>query len=210
MQHTNLHGTMRSTSINVPNLLTVLRVLMIPIVLVLIYGLTPKMCFWAGMVYALAIITDALDGWLARKQNLISLLGKFLDPLADKLIVMAILVVLVDLARAPAWLVVVIIARELTISTLRSVAVGQGMVIAAGRGGKDKTAFQMLGLLLLILHYPYILYFGFFTISVDLHQAGLLLLYISVAFALMSGIEYLRAFVGYRPSQSTAATDHVM
>ncbi len=173
---------------------------MIPLVWVLLYGQTPRMCFWAGMVYTLAVITDALDGWLARRQGLISVFGKFLDPLADKLIVMAILVGLVDLARTPAWLVVVIIARELAISALRSIAVGQGMVISAGRGGKDKTALQMLGLLLLILHYPYTLYFGFFTIHVDLHQAGLVLLYISVIFAVFSAIEYTRAFMAYRPS----------
>jgi CDP-diacylglycerol--glycerol-3-phosphate 3-phosphatidyltransferase len=178
-----------------------MRVLMIPVVMVLLVRATPRMCFWAALVYTLAVITDALDGWLARRQGLNSLLGKFLDPLADKLIVMAILIVLVDMDRAPAWLVILIIARELSIGTLRSIAVGQGMVIAAGRGGKDKTAIQMVALLLLVLHYPYYLYFGLFTIRVDLHQAGMMLLYVSVFFALASALQYVQAFLAYRTSK---------
>ncbi|QQR92022.1 MAG: CDP-diacylglycerol--glycerol-3-phosphate 3-phosphatidyltransferase [Myxococcales bacterium] len=185
---------LRNSVLNLPNLLTILRIVVIPFVLWLLYSGTPKMCFWAAFVYTLAVITDALDGWLARKYGIISILGKFLDPLAGKLIVMAMLVVLVDMQRAPAWLVVVIVARELAINALRSIAAGEGIVMAAGRGGKDKTALQMVGLLLLILHYPYDLYFGFTTVSVDLHQVGLVIMYVSVVFAVMSAAEYMTAF----------------
>lgn len=200
-QYPHPHDKPWASALNLPNLLTIMRVLMIPVVMLLLVGATPRMCFWAALVYTLAVITDALDGWLARRQGLNSLFGKFLDPLADKLIVMAILIVLVDMDRVPAWLVILIIARELSISTLRSIAVGQGMIIAAGRGGKDKTAIQMVALLLLVLHFPYYLYFGLFTIQVDLHEAGMVLLYVSVFFALASAFQYVQAFLTYRTSK---------
>src|SRR6185503_20437649 len=97
---------------NLPNMLTFLRILMIPAVLVLLARGAPRDCYWAAWVYALAAITDLLDGWLARRQGLVSVLGKFLDPLADKLIVAATLVWLVPMGRIPAWAVVLLISRE--------------------------------------------------------------------------------------------------
>src|SRR5262249_49857114 len=106
---------------NLPNLLTFARILMIPAVLVLLSRGAPRDCFWAATVYGLAAITDVLDGWLARRQGLVSVLGMFLDPLADKLIVAATLVWLVPMGRIPAWAVVLLISREITITALRSI-----------------------------------------------------------------------------------------
>lgn len=187
--------SIREDAINLPNLLTFLRILLIPLVLVLMARGTPRANFWAAMVYAVTAITDFLDGWLARKRGLISVLGKFLDPLADKLLVMAVLIFMVHLGRVPAWIVIVILARELSITSLRVIAMSEGVVIAAGQGGKDKTALQMVALLMLILHHSYDLYFGFTTVHVNFNGMGAVLLYLSLAFAIVSAGEYIKLFV---------------
>lgn len=187
--------SIREDAINLPNLLTFLRILLIPVVLWLMAIGTPRANFWAMVVYAATAITDFLDGWLARKRGLISVLGKFLDPLADKLLVMSVLVFMVDLGRVPWWAVVVLLARELSITSLRVIAMSEGVVIAAGQGGKDKTALQMVALLLLIVHHPYLLHFGFTSVVVDFNGLGKALLYLSVFFALTSAGEYIKLFV---------------
>lgn len=187
--------SLREDAINLPNLLTFLRILLIPVVLWLLAEGTPRANFWAAVVYGITAITDFLDGWLARRQNLISVLGKFLDPLADKLLVMAVLVFMVDLGRVPFWAVIVIIGRELSITSLRVIAMTEGVLIAAGQGGKDKTALQMVALLMLIVHHPYELNFGFATMEVDFNGAGTALLYLSVVLAITSAGEYIKLFV---------------
>jgi CDP-diacylglycerol--glycerol-3-phosphate 3-phosphatidyltransferase len=180
---------------NLPNLLTFARILMIPMVLVLLARGAPRDCFWAGAVYSLAAITDMLDGWLARRQNLVSVLGKFLDPLADKLIVSATLVWLVPMGRISAWAVVLLISREITITALRSIASTEGLIIAAGDGGKVKTALQMIGILCLVLGYPYELHLIFDFGLVDLVHVGRLLIYLSLGFSLVSAAQYLGLFI---------------
>ena len=160
--------SIREDAINLPNLLTMARVVMIPLVLWLLADGTREASFWAAMVYILLTITDALDGWLARRQNLISVLGQFLDPLADKLLV---------------------------ITALRTIAMSEGVVISAGQGGKEKTALQMVAILLLMLHHPYEVDFFFFQVPVALHDAGLVLLYLSLFFAITSAGEYIALFV---------------
>jgi CDP-diacylglycerol---glycerol-3-phosphate 3-phosphatidyltransferase len=190
--------SIREDAVNLPNLLTMLRVVLIPVVLWLLAEGTPIANFWAATVYIVLALTDALDGWLARRQNLISVLGKFLDPLADKLLVMATLVWLVYMGRLPVLgvaAVVLVVGRELSITALRSIAMSEGVVIAAQQGGKDKTALQMVAVLLLILHHPYQLHFGFASFRVDLNQAGLFLLYVSLVFAITSAGEYIKLFV---------------
>jgi len=180
---------------NVPNLLTFLRVLMIPMVLFLLNRGAPRDCYWAAWVYALAAITDLLDGWLARRQGLVTMVGKFLDPLADKLIVAATLVWMVPMGRIPAWAVVLLISREITITSLRSIAGAEGLVIAAGEGGKAKTALQMCGIICLLLGYPYTISMGVFDFGrVDLVHVGRLLIYSSLFFSITSGATYMGLF----------------
>lgn len=186
---------LKEDAFNLPNLLTMLRIVMIPIVMVLLIEGTPALNFWAGCVYTAATITDALDGYLARKRGLVSVVGKFLDPLADKLLVMATLVLMVSMGRVQAWVVVVILARELSISMLRTIAISEGVVIAAGDSGKAKTALQMVAVLFLMLHHRYYVDFWFFESWVDFNVAGLWLLYLSVFFALTSAGEYISLFV---------------
>jgi CDP-diacylglycerol--glycerol-3-phosphate 3-phosphatidyltransferase len=180
---------------NLPNLLTFLRVLMIPLVLLLLDRGAPRDCYWAAWVYALAAITDLLDGWLARRSGLVTIIGKFLDPLADKLIVTATLIWMVPMGRIPAWAVVLVICREITITALRSIAGAEGLVIAAGEGGKAKTALQMVGIICLLLGYPYELSLGFVDFGrVDLVHVGRLLIYTSLVFSITSAARYIGLF----------------
>jgi CDP-diacylglycerol---glycerol-3-phosphate 3-phosphatidyltransferase len=182
-------------ALNLPNLLTMGRILMIPLFLWLLDSETPRACFWAALVFALAAITDILDGYLARKLGIVSVLGKFLDPLADKLIVMASLVWMVPMGRIAPWAVVVLIGREISVTGLRSIAASEGVVISAGQEGKTKTALQMIGIIALVLGYPYHLaYPGVDLGVVDLVHVGRVLIYLSLVFSIASAAQYLRLF----------------
>ena len=139
---------------NLTNKITILRVLMIPIFLViLLVDTIPYNEIIALIVFALACITDAIDGHIARKYNLITDFGKFMDPLADKLLVSAALICFTAQRLIPAWIVVVIISREFIISGFRTIAVEKGVVIAAGKSGKLKTAVQMIMCILFIVNF---------------------------------------------------------
>ncbi|MFN3202447.1 MAG: CDP-diacylglycerol--glycerol-3-phosphate 3-phosphatidyltransferase [Bradymonadia bacterium] len=190
-----MKSTLKAELLNLPNLLTLARVAAIPVVMALIWQGSPEDCVWAGYVYSAASITDFLDGWLARRQGLVTVMGKFLDPLADKLMVMAMLVMLVPLYRVPASLVVIILAREITITGLRAMAINEGLVIAAGQLGKYKTALQMMGIMCLVVHYPYELsFFGLYDATVDFHRVGIIVMWGSVFFSLTSAFGYFRGF----------------
>ena len=188
--------TVRQDLVNVPNALTFFRIALIPVVALFIYYGDPVSCIIAVLLFSVASITDWLDGYIARRQNLVSMTGKFLDPLADKLLVMTALIMLVPLGRLPAILVVIILAREISVTALRALAAGENMIIEAGGGGKLKTAFQMTGLLGLITHYTYeINYFGLFVLEINFHRLGFWLLLISVLFSLLSAWLYFRGFL---------------
>jgi CDP-diacylglycerol--glycerol-3-phosphate 3-phosphatidyltransferase len=134
----------------------------------------------------------------------VSVLGKFLDPLADKLIVMAALVWMVPMGRIDAWVVVLILAREISVTGLRSVAASEGVIISAGQEGKTKTALQMIGIVALLLGYPYhLVYFGVDFDIVDMMHVGRALLYLSLLFSLASAAQYVRLFAA-----AVSAKDH--
>lgn len=142
---------------NLPNKLTLLRVIMIPFfVAALLYdgGANQNMRYVAAALFIIASLTDMLDGKIARKYNLVTNFGKFMDPLADKLLVCSALICLVELKELPAWMVIVIISREFIISGFRLVASDNGVVIAASYWGKFKTTFQMIAVVLLIVGIP--------------------------------------------------------
>lgn len=132
---------MRNRTVNLPNKLTTARVVLIPLFLLALYG-----GYWLGalVIFALASVTDALDGHIARSRGLVTDFGKFMDPLADKLLVTAALLAFVEMLNVPAWVVFLIIARELAITGLRTLAAGKGVVMAADKWGKVKTASQMV------------------------------------------------------------------
>ena len=185
-------ANLRSQITNLPNLVTMARVLIVPGVLYFIDNFSPVRSFIAAVLYLIAATSDGLDGYLARSRGQVSTLGKFLDPLADKLVVTAVLIFLVALGRATAWVVVVLIARDFCITGLRSIASSEGMIISASPGGKIKTALQLVAITMLLIHFSYpVLGLGF---SVDYQAAGTVLLGISVAVSLASGVEYVWAF----------------
>ena len=195
-------------ALNIPNLLTFGRIVMIPLCLYLLDKDTPKSGFWAAIVFTLAALTDLLDGYLARKLGVVSVLGKFLDPLADKLIVMATLVWLVPMGRMPAWVVVVLLGRDISVTGLRSVAASEGVVIAAGEEGKAKTALQMIGIIALLLGHPYHLaYLGIDLGAVDMIHVGQGLVYLSLAFSLGSAVQYVRLFASAVEAKEKKATE---
>src|SRR5713226_8444237 len=172
------------TAVNIPNTLTVSRLAAIPLLMALLLLRFPGHDQVAAALFILFSLTDTLDGLLARRRGTVSDFGKFLDPLADKLFVLAVLIVLVQEGLVAAWIVVVIFSRELIITILRSVGASQGRVIAAAPLGKTKTVTQMSAVTLLILQRPYPV----------LVPVAALAVAIAVVFTLWSGLDYLWRF----------------
>lgn len=173
---------------NLPNKLTMLRVLMIPLFVIFALIKAQWAQYVAVLIYVLACVTDTLDGRIARSRNLVTDFGKFADPIADKLLVMSALIVLVDSHRMPAWVCIVMLAREFIISGFRLVAAGGGKVIAAGRLGKLKTVFQMAATIALMLLVPVAGAPWWGTFGVVLANV---LMYIAVVLTVVSGAEYI-------------------
>jgi CDP-diacylglycerol--glycerol-3-phosphate 3-phosphatidyltransferase len=171
---------------NLPNTLTLFRVACIPLLVLLLFFPHKLTSFLAALVFGMASITDLLDGFLARRHRLVTTFGTFLDPLADKLIVSAALIMLIPLDRVPAWMVVVIIGRELAITGLRSAAVSEGKVIRADDLGKKKMIFQIVAILGLLMHYEYY--------EVNFHAVGMFFMWLAVIMTLWSGFNYFRSF----------------
>ena len=178
-----------------PNVITFARITLIPVFLAYTYYESRVHSFVAAMVYTVAAATDFLDGWVARRFNLVTVLGKFLDPLADKLIAISALIMLVHLGRVTAWIVVLVMAREFAVTGLRTIAMSEGLVIAAGQEGKYKTALQLAGISFLMLHYPYPIDLVVGTLDVDANRVGTGLLYLSVFFSLWSAWKYFAGFL---------------
>ncbi|NLC70657.1 MAG: CDP-diacylglycerol--glycerol-3-phosphate 3-phosphatidyltransferase [Desulfuromonadaceae bacterium] len=187
---------LRSGRLNLPNMLTLGRIAAIPILVVLLLFDTRLSGFLAAVIFGVAAITDWLDGYLARKWGIVTVLGKFLDPLADKLIVLGVLIMLIPLGRVPAWGVFLILAREITVTGLRSIASSEGIVIEASDLGKFKTIFQMTALPGLLLHYDYYWFFGVRSelLHVNAHNFGIFFFYVALAMTLWSGFDYVYKF----------------
>lgn len=183
--------------LNPPNILTLFRIACIPLLVVLLLSPSRETCFWAAWVFALASATDWLDGHLARRMGIVTVFGKFLDPIADKLIVIAALIMILPYDRVPAWMVLVILSREIVITGLRGIASSEGIVIQASDLGKFKTIFQLVAIIGLLLHYDYRWFFGIDhpLVVVSMHNAGLFFLWIAMALTVWSGLDYLFRFV---------------
>ena len=167
---------------NLPNKLTLLRVVLIPVFVVLLLlegGQNYTLRIAALIVFCIASFTDFLDGQIARRNNLVTNFGKFMDPLADKLLVCSALICMIELGQLPSWYVITVIAREFIISGFRLVAADNGIVIAASWWGKFKTTFQMLTVILLILNIP------------ALHSVTLIIAGIAFVLTLVSLLDYI-------------------
>jgi CDP-diacylglycerol--glycerol-3-phosphate 3-phosphatidyltransferase len=179
----------------IPNLLTLFRIFVTPLFFILFFYFPTKVfSLLASLLFALASLTDFLDGYIARRWNLETSLGKFLDPLADKLLVAVALIMLIPLDRVPSWMVAVIIGREILVTGLRVVAVTEGMVIAASRLGKYKTVLQIVSVICLLIHYEYQLNIQSSYFLINFHEMGLGLLWIAMFVTVWSGIDYFRKF----------------
>ena len=185
---------LRNELLNAPNLMTLGRIALIPVFLWLLVYESRHNSFIAAAIFAIAALSDWIDGWLARVSGKVTTLGRFLDPLSDKIIVLSALVELLRLGRVPAWVVVVILAREFLISGLRTIAVSEGLVISASQGGKWKTSLQLCGIICLMLHYHYPIDYLFGTVMTDFHAVGSMLLYLSLIPGIASAVQYVREF----------------
>ncbi|MFH1351463.1 MAG: CDP-diacylglycerol--glycerol-3-phosphate 3-phosphatidyltransferase [Pseudomonadota bacterium] len=171
---------------NLPNSLTFFRLACIPLVLLCLTFEGKWESFLSALFFSLAFITDILDGFFARRYGSVTVFGKFLDPLADKILVSVTMIMLIHLHRIPVWMVILIIAREMAVTGLRSVAVSEGVVIQANSLGKYKTIFQATAVIGLCLHYEYF--------RVDFHVVGMFFLWIALILTLWSGWAYFRQF----------------
>lgn len=183
--------------LNLPNILTMMRIAAIPLLAALLMSPSQSAGFWAAAVFSLASITDWLDGYLARRMGIVTVFGKFLDPIADKLIVMAALIMILPFGRVPAWMVLLILGREIIITGLRGIASSEGIVIQASDLGKFKTIFQIVAIIGLLLHYNYNWFFGIDLpwLHVNMHNVGMFFLWIATLLTVWSGIDYLARFV---------------
>ncbi len=172
-----------------PNLLTILRIVAVPFFVVLLVDPTPVADLIATAIFFVASFTDWLDGYLARRYKSESSFGKLLDPLADKILVMAALVMLAAIPgdpRVPSWMVVVLLAREMVVNGLRSIAALSGVVVPASRFAKHKTAWTMLAIFFLLIHEPY----SVFGVLVDFHFSGMVFLWVALIFSVTTGLAY--------------------
>ena len=182
---------------NLPNILTMGRIAAIPLLCFLLLSPSRECGFWAGALFAAASVTDWLDGYLARRMGIVTVFGKFLDPIADKLIVMAALIMILPYDRVPAWMVLVILGREMIITGLRAIASDEGIVIHASYLGKFKTIFQLVAIIGLLLHDKYQWFFSINhpLLVVDMHHVGMFYLWIATVITIWSGFDYLYKFI---------------
>lgn len=187
----------RHPILNAPNIVTLFRIACIPLMIVFLFSSTREAGFWAALVFAIASATDWLDGHLARRMGIVTVFGKFLDPIADKLIVTAALIMILPFNRVSAWMVFVILAREIVITGLRSIASSEGIVIQASDLGKYKTIFQITAIIGLLLHYDYHWFFGVQhpLLLVNMHNAGMFFFWIAFVLTVWSGVDYLAKFI---------------
>jgi CDP-diacylglycerol--glycerol-3-phosphate 3-phosphatidyltransferase len=172
---------------NIPNVLSLVRIAVAPILIVLLMAPGKFLSVLSAFLFLIASLTDLIDGYIARKYNATSSLGKFLDPLADKLLVSTSLIMLVALGRAPAWMAALIIGREVAVTGLRSMAISDGIVIESSRMGKYKTFSQITAIIGLLLHYTFL--------GINWHSVGAALLWVALIMTLWSGLEYLQGFI---------------
>jgi CDP-diacylglycerol--glycerol-3-phosphate 3-phosphatidyltransferase len=177
----------RRQILSLPNGLTIIRVLAIPVILLLLFSTGRTFQFLTAVFFLLVAITDTLDGYMARRRGMVTTLGKFLDPLADKLLIVTSLIALIPARGVPFWMVIVIVGREIAVTGLRGIAVSQGIVIAASNFGKYKTIFEVASIFFIILDGNY---FGFSFCPV-----GVGLLWVALILAVFSGVDYFNRFL---------------
>ena len=169
-----------------PNTLTLFRIAAAPLIVVLLLYQNRACSFAAAVIFSIAAITDFFDGFFAREKGLVSTLGKVLDPVADKLLVSTAFIMLASLGRAPAWIVCIIIGRELAVTGLRNIIAWEGEDVSASTLGKYKTGFQIAAVIPLMIHYPFL--------AIDVQTMGGLFLWAAMILTVWSGADYFIRF----------------
>lgn len=169
-----------------PNLLSILRIGVVPVFIILLYSPGRMSSLFAAFLFVAVSLTDWLDGYVARRFDKHSRLGRFLDPLADKLLVTTCLIMLIPLGRVPAWMAALIIVREIAVTGLRGIALSEGVVIKTSRWGKYKALFQATAITALIIYYPFL--------GIDFALLGYALLWIALILTIWSGMVYFVRF----------------
>ncbi|MEK6654535.1 MAG: CDP-diacylglycerol--glycerol-3-phosphate 3-phosphatidyltransferase [Thermodesulfobacteriota bacterium] len=175
---------------NLPNAISMLRIGVIPVLFFLLLSPGKVMSLVIAILFIAAALTDLLDGYIARKYQIVTTMGKFLDPIADKLIVNTAMIMMIPISRIPAWIVAVIVIRDFAVDGIRNIASSNGIVIQASPLGKRKTLCQIFAVSALMIHYPFI--------GADAHVVGMVILYIALILTVVSGTEYFVKF--YRTS----------
>lgn len=171
---------------NLPNTITMLRLGVIPILFGLLLSPGPAMSLVIAILFIAAALTDILDGYIARRFKIVTTMGKFLDPIADKLIVNTAMILMIPIGRIPAWIVAVIIIRDFAVDGIRNIASSDGLIIQASPLGKRKTLCQIFAVSALMIHYPFI--------GADAHLVGMAILCIALVLTVTSGIDYFLKF----------------
>ncbi|MDH5526846.1 MAG: CDP-diacylglycerol--glycerol-3-phosphate 3-phosphatidyltransferase [Nitrospirota bacterium] len=182
---------------HIPNIITLARIALIPVFVVLAQRPDPWIDFYAALVFLVAALTDLLDGYLARKHGLVTPLGKLLDPIADKLLILSGLIMLVERDLAAAWIVIVIVGREMAVTGLRAIAASEGVVMPADRWGKWKTVLQCTAIIMLLL--------GWQLWVFDVTLIGTGVLWAAMAMAVVSGVRYGSAYLSGSTTRDTGA-----
>ena len=172
---------------NLPNLLTCIRLILIIPILILLYIDNRILNLISAVLFVIASLTDIIDGYLARRLNQVTKIGKLIDPLADKLLILSVLIVLLKLNRVPLIFALIIIAREFIITGLRAVASSEGIIIPASQIGKDKTFFQTVSFTCLIIYHP--------LFGINSYSVGLFFLVVAVLYTIISGYKYIKDFI---------------
>ena len=175
--------------LNLPNGITMLRVGIIPVLFFLLSDPGRMWSLIIAILFIMAALTDLLDGYVARKYHIVTNIGKFLDPIADKIIINAAMILMIPIGRIPAWIVSLIIIRDFIVDGIRTIATSEGMIIDASKLGKRKTLCQIFAISALIIHYPFI--------GADAHIVGMVILYIALWLTIHSGVDYLLMFYRY-------------
>jgi CDP-diacylglycerol--glycerol-3-phosphate 3-phosphatidyltransferase len=169
-------------TLNLPNAITLLRIGVIPVLFFLLTAPGEMWSFIIALIFICAAVTDLLDGYIARKYQIVTTMGKFLDPVADKIIVNTAMILMIPIGRIPAWVVAIIIIRDFVVDGMRSIASSEGLVIDASGLGKQKTLCQIIAVSALMIHYP--------LFGLDAHAVGIVVLYVALFLTLYSGADY--------------------
>jgi|SRR4030042_337473 len=175
---------------NLPNTITLMRIGVVPFLFVLL--LSPGK-FWSlvlAILFVAVSLTDLIDGYIARKYSLVTTIGKFLDPIADKLLVNTAMILMIPIGRVPAWITAITIIRDLLVDWIRSASSSEGFIIQASLLGKQKTLAQNIAITALMIHYS--------IFSIDAHAVGMVILYIALGLTIISGVDYFIKYYRYR------------